>query len=298
MSESKSRQRRSRLKNKHIPVELSEKDFNAFILPHLSTSTLGRKPKIPFLKLFNYIMYVAHTGCQWDALKKVIDKNKEGKCEIHYTNVFRWFKRWSNDKSWISVFNNTVMLLQQNNQLYLDILHGDGTSSMAKKGGDNIGYNGHKHFKGEKTVAICDRNCNVISPFTTAPGNRNESLLFADAFAFLNSTIKSIGASIKGSIMSLDGAYDSRANRKLIFNSKMTPNIPENKRNRKRAKPGPQRTYDENIFQERFRTIERVFAWEDKFKRVLIRFEHISKHYLGFKLLAYSMINLRHFVTS
>ena len=60
--------------------------------------------------------------------------------------------------------------------------------------------------------------------------------------------------------MSLDGAYDSRANRKLIFNSKMTPNIPENKRNRKRAKPGPQRTYDENIFQERFRTIERVFA--------------------------------------
>ena len=31
------------------------------------------------------------------------------------------------------------------------------------------------------------------------------------------------------------------------------------------------------IFQERFSTIERVFAWEDKFKRLLLRFERISE---------------------
>ncbi len=31
------------------------------------------------------------------------------------------------------------------------------------------------------------------------------------------------------------------------------------------------------IFAERFRTIERVFAWEDKFKRLLLRFEVDSK---------------------
>ena len=96
--------------------------------------------------------------------------------------------------------------------------------------------------------------------------------------------------------MSLDGAYDSRQNRKLIFNSEMTPNIPENKRNRKKPKSGPKRIYDASIYQERFRTIERVFAWEDKFKRALNRFEKISDHFLGVKLLAYSLINLRHFI--
>lgn len=239
-----------------------------------------------------------HTGCQWRSLRKVIYKNSDGKREIHYSTVFRWFQRWCDDGSLEGVFSNTVSLLYKNNQLDLSILHGDGTSSMAKKGGDNIGFNGHKHFKGEKTIAICDRNCNVISPYTTAAGNRNESPLFANALSWLKKVINSIDASILGSIMSLDGAYDSRQNRKMIFNAGMTPNIPENKRNRKKPKPGPSRKFDETIFEERFQTIERVFAWEDKFKRVLIRFEHISKNYFGFKLLAYSMINLRHFVSA
>ena len=154
MSESRSRKNRKQRKNKHIPVELSLKDFNKFVLPHLSISTLGRKPKVSFFKLFNYIMFVLHTGCQWSSLIKVIDKNKDGTCEINYTNVFRWFKRWSSDESWVSLFTSTVVRLHKNNKLDLSILHGDGTSSMAKKGGDNLGFNGHKHFKGEKTLAV------------------------------------------------------------------------------------------------------------------------------------------------
>ena len=64
---------------------------------------------------------------------------------------------------------------------------------------------------------------------------------------------------------------------------------------RKSPKRGRKRFYDEEIYEERFRTIERVFAWEDKFKRLLLRFERISQHHFDFKLLAYTMINLRHF---
>jgi len=50
-----------------------------------------------------------------------------------------------------------------------------------------------------------------------------------------------------------------------------------------------------DIFAERFRTIERVFAWEDKFKRLLLRFEFHSINHYAMKTIAYSMINLRHF---
>jgi len=107
--------------------------------------------------------------------------------------------------------------------------------------------------------------------------------------------LKVIGISIIGSIMSLDGIYDSKINRKLIFNAGMTPNIPENKRNRKKTKRGQKRRFSLAIFEERFFTIERMFSWEDKFRRALIRFERISGHYFGIKLIAYSMINLRHF---
>ena len=89
--------------------------------------------------------------------------------------------------------------------------------------------------------------------------------------------------------------HDNAPTRKKIFNAGMTPNIKENPRNRKKIKRGRKRMYDDDIFQERFQTIERVFAWEDKFKRLLLRFERISLLHFSLKLLAYTMINLRHF---
>ena len=75
----------------------------------------------------------------------------------------------------------------------------------------------------------------------------------------------------------------------------MTPNINENIRARKTPKPRPKQLFDPVIFEERFNTIERVFGWEDKFKRLLLRFERISELHYALKTIAYTMINLRHF---
>lgn len=101
-----------------------------------------------------------------------------------------------------------------------------------------MGYNGYKHNKGDKVVAICDRNCNVVSPAIFAAGNKNESPLIRKAFKLLVEIARRIGINLNDSTMSLDGAYDCRENRKKIFNFGMKPNIPANKRNRKKAKRG------------------------------------------------------------
>jgi len=128
-----------------------------------------------------------------------------------------------------------------------------------------------------------------------APGNRNETILLKPEIAKLVNIAKTIGLKLAGSIMSLDGVYNSRKNRKAIFNLGMTPNIPENKGNSKKPKRGRKQKYNPSIFVERFRTIERLFAWEDKFKRLLLRFEFHSINHYAMKTIAYSMINLRHF---
>ena len=88
--------------------------------------------------------------------------------------------------------------------------------------------------------------------------------------------------------------FDSKANRKCIFNAGMKPNIKENPRNRKKTKRGRKRFFDEALYWVRF-TIERAFAWEDKFKRVVLRYETKQKRHLGFKLIAFTLINLREF---
>lgn len=147
-------------------------------------------------------------------------------------------------------------------------------------------------------MAICDRRCHVVAPMIFAPGNKNDSPLIRKALEPLKRIAKAVGFKLKGSTMSLDGVYDCRPNRKKIFNAGMKPNINPNKRNRKQSKRGRKPMFDAGIFQERFTTIERVFAWEDKFKRLLLRFERISAHHYAMKYIAFAMINLLHFCRS
>ncbi len=276
-----------------IPVDLTKEQFDEFFCDHLSSSRRGRKTKISNFKFLRYILKVLYTGMQWISLP--IDEDDAGKPEIHHTSVYRRFVIWSNDGSLVRIFESGVCLLQKNGLLDTSIVHGDGSGTAAKKGGDNLGRNGHKHHKGEKIVAITDRGANIISPFVTAPGNRNEIILLKESLDQFTRIARLAGIDFKGSVMSLDGGYDSIANRKYIFNRGMIPNIKENRRNRKGTKRGRKRIYDEKIYKERFQTVERAFAWEDKFKRLLLRFEKISSNHFGMKLLAFSMINLRHF---
>jgi transposase len=74
----------------------------------------------------------------------------------------------------------------------------------------------------------------------------------------------------------------------------MIPNMKENPRNRKGTKRGRQRLFNAAIHALRMR-VERIFAWEDKCKRLLLRFERIQQRHYGMKLMAYTLINLRAF---
>jgi len=68
---------------------------------------------------------------------------------------------------------------------------------------------------------------------------------------------REVGLDLQGAIVSLDGVYDCRANRKAIFNRGMVPNINPNPRGRKQSKRGCKPIFEPAIFKERFRTIER-----------------------------------------
>src|SRR5262245_21037664 len=52
-----------------LPTKVSRKAFNRYIEPHLYRPKKGPKPKLSLFKIFNYILYVLHTGMQWEQLK-------------------------------------------------------------------------------------------------------------------------------------------------------------------------------------------------------------------------------------
>lgn len=115
-----------------IPVALSEKEFNEFILSHLKKGSRGPGKKISFYKLFNYILKLMHTGCQWKNIP--IEKDESGKPEIHYTSIFKIFRYWIKEGCFDKIFESTVLKLFEEKMLDTSTMHGDGTSTAAKKG--------------------------------------------------------------------------------------------------------------------------------------------------------------------
>jgi transposase len=67
----------------------------------------------------------------------------------------------------------------------------------------------------------------------------------------------------------------------------------ENKRNRKSIKRGRKRLFNDEVYKVRF-VSERSFAWIDKFRALLVRFDHKDASFLAGHYLAFALINLRH----
>lgn len=74
-----------------IPTSLTEKQFNQHIRPYISTAKRGYECKIPLYKVFNYILYRWHTGCQWQQLPIRPDREdaeKKKSAMMPFTTIF------------------------------------------------------------------------------------------------------------------------------------------------------------------------------------------------------------------
>ena len=141
---------------------------------------------------------------------------------------------------------------------------------------------------------MTDNHGYVLAPLPVAPVNETDMVLLPKGLQALKQVAKEVDLDLRGAYGNLDGGFDSRANRTCIFHAGMIPNIKENPRNRKTTKRGRKRFFNAAIHALRMH-VERTFAWEDKFKRLLLRFERIQQRHYGMKLLAYTLINLRKF---
>ena len=131
-----------------IPVQLSEPEFTAFILPHLSRPKRGPKCKLGYHRVFNLILWVLYTGMQWKCLP--VPQEPDGTPAIHYTTIYKVFAKWADDGSLWRAFVASVRHLAAEQQLDLSVLQGDGTNTVAKKGGMVSGSRGTNIRKGRR----------------------------------------------------------------------------------------------------------------------------------------------------
>ena len=121
-------------------------------------------------------------------------------------------------------------------------------------------------------------------------------MLFPYSFRMLTRTAFRLGWSLQGVPLTLDAGFDSVENDRLIRDIGMVPVIKPNLRNTKDKKIIKERTHGFMKHEATYRlrhAVERSFAWEDKYRKLVIRYERLEATFKGFRYLAATMINFR-----
>lgn len=221
----------------------------------------------------------------------IADSKAWRKKEISWQAVYYHFRKWSQNGSLEKVFERSIASISP--QIDTHHLNLDGSHALAKKGGEAVAYQGRKKAKTSNILPITDAKGNILATTGIVAGNHNDAFELKDNLRTAFKFIKRQGIAIAGSYFNADAAFDTKTARWTCFNHKLIPNIVENMRSRKRAKRGRKRLFNPAVYKLRF-TSERTFAWIDKFRGLLIRFDRRAAHFMGAHYIIYALINLRH----
>jgi len=127
------------------------------------------------------------------------------------------------------------------------------------------------------------------------PVNDHDNTLFPESLEKLIETAELLNLDILNSRLTLDSGFDSEDNKVIIRFQNLIPVIKPNPRN-----SGDKLRYQmldefeevKPIYVERIK-IERCFAWKHKYRKLVIRYEKLQCTHMGFRYLAYAMVNSR-----
>ena len=136
----------------------------------------------------------------------------------------------------------------------------------------------------------------MIVACVAAPVNNHDSVLLPATVAKLTETADRLGVSLAHVPFTLDSGFDSKEAHALIQEAGMIPVIKPNFRNTKNKTILTKRTRAfkkvEPIYKQRY-VVERGFAWEDKYRKLVIRYERLEATFNGFRYLAAALVNYR-----
>ena len=216
---------------------------------------------------------------------------RPGKKEISWQAIYYHFQKWSADGSLHRIWQQSILAIRE--KLDLSRINLDGSHALAKKGGESVAYQRRKRAKTSNIMPFTDAAGYVVASTGIMAGNHHDAFDLKPHLQQAFKAMKRLGLPIAGAFFNADSAFDTQEARKVCFNHRLIPNIAENKRNRQRAKRGRKRFFNATVYKQRFIS-ERSFAWIDKFRGLLLRFDRKDAPFLAAHHLVFALINLRH----
>lgn len=211
------------------------------------------------------IDYILRTGAPWRSIK-------ETKYEVHYSTVHKTFKLWVTNKVFEKAYRTLLHLYavkRRRGALHYCI---DSTLIKNQYGRDCLGRNPtDRGRKGTKLSALTD---DTGIPFALAFFGANVS-----DFDTVNETFKSkMHPLCKRRTLYADKGYDANHIREFVKQQNLKPRIAKRGTKTPKSDVSPRAN------------IENLFAWLDKQRRLVMRFDASIAVYMSFTLLACSKI--------
>ena len=268
-------------------ANVTKVEIENYVLPFIPKNKRGFTSKVDPVEIVKCIIHKLKTGTQWDCLFIDVERINYG---FSWQLVYYYYRRWSK----LGVFEELFKVLLEVKKDFIDIenLNLDGTHSLAKKAGEEVGYQHRKKGKTSNVLILTDSRGIPISIGEILSGNHNDLYEIVPQFSKMIRELQVQGICVKNSFLNADKGFDSKAFRLACRRRNIMPNIKENNRNRKKIKRGRKREFFSNIYNKRF-VNERSFAWLDSFRTLLIRFDTTIKSWLNWHYLAFAIILIK-----
>lgn len=266
--------------------KLTKKIINNELVPHLSTGSRGPSCKAGLWRVVRAVLKRLKTGCQWRELPV---KELFGRNSMSWQSVYYHFSKWCRDGSWYRML--TALMDINRRLLDLSSVELDGSHTVAKRGGEAVGYQGRKKAKTTNMLFLTDRQGIPIGCSEPISGEHNDLFDIEKHTSKILSTLDDAKISYDGLFLNADAGFDSSRFRGFLNAKGIVDNIDNNKR-RKKDPDADSYFVDDELYKERF-VVERTNAWLDGFKSIIIRYETKAQNWLALQYIASAVILTR-----
>lgn len=268
-------------------MEVLSKDIIVtWLLPHLPFPSHGRRRRVAPAEVVGAILYKLKTGCQWRWLPVAALFSGE---PLSWQGVYYHFHTWSRQGAWKKLWLTLLRLHRR--LLDLSSVQLDGSHTPAKNGGVAVGYQGRKAARTTNALFLADNQGQPLALATPQAGQHHDTFQLEAVFGELCHLLEEADLCLHGLFLNADKAFDVTSLRQACARRDVEVNIPRNRRS------ADWQTDDDTLFDpelyRRRQVFERLNAWLDGFKTLLVRFETCLHTWLAFHWLAFVVLLLR-----
>lgn len=257
-----------------VPDDLWEKIER--ILPKEKPAGSRGRPALSHRQVFNGILFVLRSGCQWKGLKKEWFGAS--------SSIHAYFQEWNRAGVWKKVFRMMLIYYDQTQHIQWKWQSIDSKMVAAPLGGDQSGPNPTDRAKsGSKRHLLVDQRGAPLSIQIT-PANRNDITCALQVID--RPVVKRPKTKYHVHHVCADKGYDSDSFRNKLIRRNLVPHVRQ-RHFASRPLPPP---LESELHPARRWVVERTLSWQNDFRSLRTRWAKKSSNWLALIYIACTLI--------